>query len=516
MPTLMPSDTRSALGPNAEKCESRALLLDRFVYDHPEINEARKLHFARVCAGSFDAIEKARKAWQATRDNPRAKVSEGEKARRFLEDTEGLGNRPCAGPALSKRGDQAFSPKIEGHLAWTTTLSANSRLYAQLQSRLMVNMAGGVMENAGLCLDRFGLPYIPGSAVKGCARRAAIAALHQWCATGDKPGGSDNPLAPGCEPFKTPEEMLAAIARVFGWADLDWADQPNQSDFAWACGNAWSALRETVVRQLAADLRVSLKADDPKLWKSLPNFGGSISFLPAYPVDLGTTGKVDGLPLEVPQLGKLELDVVTCHHRDYYASDDPNAVATDTEEPVPVVFPAVAPGHVFAFALAPLRGADAQLAEHARTWLKTGLETFGLGAKTNGGYGWFDCSEALQKAVGAIVELQIAELKKKQAEAEAQRKAQAEAEAKARAEQERLANAPPHERFKVEYSKLGDERFAAQAKKFAEMNPDQRHGFLLALKERRETVKRWAKKKPDLIRPWQEHAKTLNPPIELP
>src|SRR3989454_9666269 len=47
-------------------------------------------------------------------------------------------------------------------------------LFAQLQSRLMVNMAGGVMENAGLCLDRFGVPYIPGSAVKGCTRRMAI------------------------------------------------------------------------------------------------------------------------------------------------------------------------------------------------------------------------------------------------------------------------------------------------------------------------------------------------------
>jgi CRISPR/Cas system CMR subunit Cmr6 (Cas7 group RAMP superfamily) len=52
----------------------------------------------------------------------------------------------------------------------------------------MVNMAGGVMENAGLCLDRFGLPYIPGSAVKGCARRTALAALREWCETGQQPG----------------------------------------------------------------------------------------------------------------------------------------------------------------------------------------------------------------------------------------------------------------------------------------------------------------------------------------
>ena len=47
---------------------------------------------------------------------------------------------------------------------------------AKLESRLIVNQAGGILENAGLCLHpHFGTPYIPGSAVKGIARHAA------WC-----------------------------------------------------------------------------------------------------------------------------------------------------------------------------------------------------------------------------------------------------------------------------------------------------------------------------------------------
>lgn len=50
------------------------------------------------------------------------------------------------------------------------------RIIAQLKSRLIVNQAGGILENAGLCLHHhFGYPYIPGSAVKGLARHAA------WC-----------------------------------------------------------------------------------------------------------------------------------------------------------------------------------------------------------------------------------------------------------------------------------------------------------------------------------------------
>ncbi len=430
---------------------------------------------------------------------------------------------------------------------WLTFLRAglgqmlDDLLFGKLQARLMVNMAGGVMENAGLCLDRFGIPYIPGSAVKGCARRAALAALREWCAAGGqpahKPTGPDNPLAPCCAAFPTPAEMLAAIGRIFGWCEQDWSARSDQSDFRWACAGNVATL-QAAAEALAAHFRrpiADCHREEP--WRSLPNYAGSVSFLPAYPADLGKTGKVDGLPLDVPPLGKLELDVVTCHHKQYYAEpaepkDVPHShekwqrwkrdhdawerewgTAPDIEEPVPNVFPAVAPGHVFVFAVVPLHGCDAQLLKQARDWLKTGLETFGLGAKTNAGYGWFDCSEAVQNTGQEAVHRH---LKKKQAEAEEQRKAQAEAETKARAEKERLTRLPAHERFKDEYSKLADEPFATQAKKFTEMTDDQRHGFILALKEKKETAKRWAKKKPELIKPWQDYAKKLQPPIELP
>jgi len=49
-------------------------------------------------------------------------------------------------------------------------------LEAKLESRLIVNQSGGILENAGICLHpHFGSPYIPGSAVKGVARHAAWA-----------------------------------------------------------------------------------------------------------------------------------------------------------------------------------------------------------------------------------------------------------------------------------------------------------------------------------------------------
>ena len=352
----------------------------------------------------------------------------------------------------------------DGTSAWLQFLREGLRLpddqllYAQLQSRLMVNMAGGVLENGGLCLDRrTGLPYIPGSAVKGCARRFALAALREWCETASKPGekqdDKDNLLADACKPFASPAAMLTVIARVFGWCELDWktrADfrndeewQKKRSDFAWACettpsdtaanrvpterqiaaqGNAletgpdsaaspegaeqsppqagWTALRETVVRQIARELGLTIREDDPVPWKRLPNFAGSVSFLPAYPIKAGAKA----LPLAEPDLGAMELDVVTCHHGEYYRCIDPDAKAEDTEEPVPVVFPAIAAGHVFVFAMLPLRDCSGELLTQACTWLSGGLGTFGLGAKTAAGYGWFDTGEKVRTEVLASLQ----------------------------------------------------------------------------------------------------------------
>jgi CRISPR/Cas system CMR subunit Cmr6 (Cas7 group RAMP superfamily) len=314
--------------------------------------------------------------------------------------------------AFGKLDSHIASAAAEARREFLTRLpgvESDGRLYAQLQSRLMVNMAGGVMENAGLCLDRFGLPYIPGSAVKGCARRAAVAALREWCETGSKPGATDadkaNLFKAACEAFETPADMLAAIACVFGWCEQDWSLEKDgdffRSDFASACGARRDDIWKVVAEKLCVDFGWHIPerfADTP--WKALPNFSGSISFLPAYLADVGRTITLDGRKVELPELGKLELDVVTVHHPEYYGGNPAFADAPDTEEPVPNVFPAVAPDQVFAFVLLQRRGSSGNDLKHARGWLTTGLETFGLGAKTAAGYGWLHALE--RKADGTF------------------------------------------------------------------------------------------------------------------
>jgi CRISPR type III-B/RAMP module RAMP protein Cmr6 len=232
-------------------------------------------------------------------------------------------------------------------------------LHARLMGRLMVNLGGGTMTNANLLVDRYGLPVIPGSAVKGCARRMALQLLYDHV----------------CEAKPAPEDMLASIAKVFGWVQTDWS-----GDLAWACHNS-------------QDIITAAKAQLPKS----DSFSGTIAFLPAHPdADPG-----------------LELDVLTPHHKKYYERKQPTA--TDDEDPVPVYFPTVkaqTDGHYFTFPLIPLRGASSESLYLARAWLSQGLGIFGLGAKTNAGYGWFDASDELNQSVvdakQSMLEAQVA------------------------------------------------------------------------------------------------------------
>lgn len=221
------------------------------------------------------------------------------------------------------------------------------RVYAENKARLLLNMSGGVMENAGCSLDRLtGLPIIPGSAIKGVARHAALDTLKS-------------------EIRENRPAYLAKIALAFGWTSADWSDD---ADFAWAAGDARMETMSIIQGQLGAF---------PK------DFAGAIAFFSAM--------------ARTPLNHDLELDIVSSHHREYYG--ERIGVALDNEQPNPVVFPSVAACHVFGFALAPLCRTPRlgpmmpELLACAHQWLISGIGTYGLGAKTAVGYGWFDASK---------------------------------------------------------------------------------------------------------------------------
>lgn len=253
--------------------------------------------------------------------------------------------------AVSRIGDGAIQTPAK-LVSWQSLLDrlareplAGRRLHvvrATSTSRLLVNLGGTVMENGGICLDRVsGLPYLPGSAVKGCTRREAIAYVGTQT--------SDDRVA-----------WLRCVVLLFGWGPNDWdAD----GDLAFACRADWPAVRE----RLQAELREDLDAT------AFPGaFRGWISFLPAFPEsDPG-----------------IEADILTPHHSSYYANADPSAVATDDEAPVPLVFPAIKPGTVWRFPFLTDARCDDELATIGADFVAAALTT-GFGAKASAGYGRF-------------------------------------------------------------------------------------------------------------------------------
>ena len=141
---------------------------------------------------------------------------------------------------------------------------------AKLRSRLIVNQAGGILENAGLCLHpHFGAPYIPGSAVKGVARHSA------WCEWKEAKGAGDEAKA---------ADVSNRIAEVFGYPTGD---------------------KDGLDAYLAA-----------RGWKD-KSTSGTVAFLSAVPVDAG----------------RLTTDIVNCHHPTYYAGGKPIATDDESPNP---------------------------------------------------------------------------------------------------------------------------------------------------------------------------------------
>ena len=138
-------------------------------------------------------------------------------------------------------------------------------------------------------------------------------------------------------------------------------------------GVAVDAARE--LPEVAADAGVIFATAAPR---STPERQGAIGFLAAFPV------KYDA---------RLEFDVATPHYPRYYSGTG-NPGATDTENPIPIVFPVVGKCVEFRFTLVCLttRHSDAEasrLLDLAKKALLHALTTRGVGAKTASGYGWF-------------------------------------------------------------------------------------------------------------------------------
>jgi CRISPR-associated protein Cmr6 len=367
----------------------------------------------------------------------------------------------------SIRKGATLSSKSESFNSFASALAGQgaSTLFAKLEARLILNAGDGVIENGGICLDRTsGIPFIPGSAIKAAARRCAIHQLGQT------------------EVVEEKAKLLVQICLIFGFGGTEWKpgrkakqDHPHgghsHSDF-WlamvplekvgsesdaARDDLWTQVSERAACMIFASLSRSAISPEKSLAPQLPNLAGAICFLPAYPT---TTARV-------------ETDVLTPHHTKYYNGD--KEVATDDEDPVPIVFPAVARGTGYQFTLLPrTTNQDSGLLESATRWLGEALKFYGLGAKTNAGYGWFSIDTIAQE------------------KAADERRAAIEEVAKVK----RLAAMTPEERDREVLGELDHEEFVRVIKNLENEDASQQKIVCqMLLTSKKEDWKNWRKQK---------------------
>ena len=203
------------------------------------------------------------------------------------------------------------------------------------RSRLIVGLgAKGALEMGITLHHSTGLPYIPGSALKGLARTYALLTL------AEKGGIAQDKL----------EQFNADL--ILGKYD----DMPNAEDYRMIFG--WGV-----------DGKFNLTTSR----------AGDIIFHDAMVYDLSDA--VDGGAI-------FTLDVMTPHVPKYYRSNGKDA-PTDADSPNPVTFLTVNAGIIFAFAVGSRPGVTDESRKLARKWLRNGLQELGVGSKTAAGYGIF-------------------------------------------------------------------------------------------------------------------------------
>lgn len=203
----------------------------------------------------------------------------------------------------------------------------------KLQWRLIVGLGASHPQETSMTLHHiFGIPYIPGSALKGASRHYMI--------------------------WKFVDENQKKLSSLL-----------DKSNFV--------ELLEKLNKALEKEENLTVSVGNISFKDLIHIFGtqnrqGKIIFFDAYPIE------------EI----KLKIDIMNPHYPDYYTKDKP---PTDWQNPIPIKFLTVEDTK-FRFYLA-AKDKDQNLLNHARKILNEALLNYGVGAKTSLGYGLFEESK---------------------------------------------------------------------------------------------------------------------------
>lgn len=211
------ADVADVIGAWAERVDNRSLLMDKFVLHKSwplvyskiggmpiKMDDASRWSFIRMAQNRDDYLRREQERLTSHKPNARSENVERDKIKADL-----VGKLlSCACRNLP--GD-LVQQKLEQTKQFAEALSQRGAVvvYAELGGRLIVNLSDSLIQNAGICLDRHtGLPYIPGSAVKGVTRHVALSHLRK----GDL--------------------SLADFKAIFGSSESDFKESGELSQFA--------------------------------------------------------------------------------------------------------------------------------------------------------------------------------------------------------------------------------------------------------------------------------------------
>lgn len=331
-------DVAALIGDWAEGVENRSLLHEKFalpkVWGEPDkLNDAGRWSVLRIVTRGSELLRGDSQRLRRESGGRNVRAEKAEQKERESHIAEKMASVARCDPKLAQTASEnagRFLKDLDKSFSGCV-----ATFEATLAGRMMVNLAGGVVENAGIALDRcFGLPMIPGSAVKGITRVQALWEIHE-----------------AQDEAKLRLLRSAMLLLGYGVHDL-------RGDFGWAGGGDAAKI---VAHEIGAN-----------------DFKGCACFLPAYPTTTPT----------------LVVDMVNPHYPVYYSGRKPRA--EDNESPIPNYFPAVEAGSSFGFAVLLNRVpnfpgvSQFDLLAQARQWLERAVTQKGLGAKTAAGYGWFE------------------------------------------------------------------------------------------------------------------------------
>ena len=209
----MTAEVAELIGTAAERVDNRSLLLDKFVFhkrwplatdDHDrevKWDEASRWSFMRIASGASKILN--REAQERRRKASGRNVEPKNKARFEAEAKIAETLATVAWDMSELQQLRARHTRRFLSLFRTGFGDRASITIGQLEGRLAINLADSLIQNAGICVDRlFGLPFIPGSAVKGVCRHTALAELRT--------------ASPEAQPA-----LLQTFCAVFGTADND-------------------------------------------------------------------------------------------------------------------------------------------------------------------------------------------------------------------------------------------------------------------------------------------------------